>query len=209
MWEGNPTSILYLYNILFISFFFTTQWRDSKWVCAKLLPMCYSVPASNMSHKLLHSLLMCVLVFFPHLSYPVVLLIWNVSLKMCFQSLEGVFAFDWLIFFPLLWALRINPGARSTLGKWHLPRPQNCSELILIKRVLREVRNSWVRLKCLMLWPDVVVHTWNPSTQGGLQTLGQPGLHGDSPSQIILFNIYITVKMNMTVTFPKVWNLCE
>lgn len=40
------------------------------------------------------------------------------------------------------------------------------------------------------------------STQGGLQTLGQPGLHGDSPSQIVLFNIYITVKMNMT--FPKV-----
>lgn len=70
--------------------------------------------------------------FFPHLSYPVVLLIWNVSLKMCFQSLEGVFAFDWLIFFPLLWTLRINPGARSTLGKWHLPRPQNCSELVLI-----------------------------------------------------------------------------
>lgn len=193
---------MYLYNILFISFFFTTQWRDSKWVCAKLLPMCYSVPASNMSHKLLNSLLMCVLGFFP----PSFLSSSLINLKCILKDVLPKFGRGvcfWLIdFFPLLWALRINPGARSEGPP---------SELFWtdFDYVLRKVRNSWVRLKCLMLWPDVVVHTWNPSTQGGLQTLGQPGLHGDSPSQIILFNIYITVKMNMTVTFPKVWNLCE
>lgn len=121
---------------------------------------------------------------------------------MCFQSLEEVFAFGWLIFFSFIVSVKNQTRGQIHTRQMALAPP---SELFWTNfdYLLTEVRNR-VCLKCLMLWPDVVVRTWNPSTQGGLQTLGQPGLHGDSPSQIILFNIYITVKMNMTVTSKSV-----
>lgn len=98
----------------------------------------------------------------------------------------------WLIDFPLLWVLRIKPGARFTLGKCTCPafRIDLNWFLLLISRGQERVDV----FEFLMLWPDVVVHTCNLSTQGGLQILGQPKFHGDSPSQIILFNISITVE---------------
>lgn len=166
--------------------------------------MCYSVPASNMSHKLLNSLLMCVLVFFFSPSFLSSSLINLKCILRCASKVwkKCLLLVDWF-FFSFIVSVKNQTRGQIHTRQMALAPP---SELFWTNfdYLLTEVRNRWVCLKCLMLWPDVVVHTWNPSTQGGLQTLGQPGLHGDSPSQIILFNICITVKMNMTVTSKSV-----
>lgn len=118
----------------------------------------------------------------------------------------------WLISSPLSWVLRIKPVAKFMLGKFSCPA-LGIFFLTDLYYLLMEIRNRWLCLKCLMLWPDVVVHTCNLSIQkvklGGLQSSGPAWTTWWLPTSNNFFSIYKAVKKNMKVTFPKVRNLCK